>query len=398
MKSNRSNVLLSGMYTVCFLGLVSVGLLTSIEGVDIATLKIESITQVIDGKAAKKLEDKYDDKFPIKQLGINFWSAIDYQLFSEGKPGVIIGDQDWLFTDEEFIASPLAENSLRKNMAFIQWVDEQLHIQGVKLVVSLVPAKARVMSDKLLARQPASVHQSLYPTMLAFFKLNGMSVADGLSAMREQSSSEPMFFRYDTHWTPDGASLVAAKIAAVVKQTMPSLQLERQEFVTEIAQVSEHKGDLLNFLPLTPWFEQLMPTPEFYQPAHTYMDVTESSLFGDFDQTNELDADAGDVALVGTSYSANHVWNFSGALKQHLATDIVNFSSEGEGPMAPMLRFIQQQPLSNVKLVIWEIPERYMLFDYTKHYAAIERFNKHHFIDEQADHTLALASVKSLNN
>lgn len=392
MKHKNSTSLLNGIYAMSFLGLISVGFFASIEGANIASSKLESIANLIDGKAAKNIEDIYDEKFPIKQLGVNFWSAIDYQFFSEGKPGVVIGDQDWLFTDEEFVASSLSETSLRENLSFIQWADKQLHSNGIKLIVSLVPAKARVMADKLSDRQPASIHQSLYPVLLAYCKLHGISVADGYQAMQENPSSAPLFFRYDTHWTPNGANLVAAKTAQLVKQRLSSLQLERQEFITESALASEHKGDLLNFLPLTPWFAELMPAPEFFQPNHTYMAANEAALFGEQDLGNDEASESTDVALVGTSYSANHTWNFSGALKQHLATDVANFSLEGQGPMAPMLRFIQQQDFTGVKLVIWEIPERYMLFDYSEHYAAIDIQEKPQIHKSKPSQQVALVS------
>jgi hypothetical protein len=53
--------------------------------------------------------------------------------------------------------------------------------------------------------------------------------------------------------------------------------------------------------------------------------------------------------------------------------DVENLSLEGEGPMAPMLEFLNTENLDKdaIKLVIWEIPERYMLFDYSPLYASL---------------------------
>ena len=37
------------------------------------------------------------------------------------------------------------------------------------------------------------------------------------------------------------------------------------------------------------------------------------------------------VGLVGTSYSANPNWNFVGALKEALHSDVVNYAEDGHG-------------------------------------------------------------------
>ena len=68
------------------------------------------------------------------------------------------------------------------------------------------------------------------------------------------------------------------------------------------------------------------------------------------------------VALVGTSYSANPAWNFAGALRQHLQRDLSNHAEDGQGPIVPMLKYLQSEEFKNSppQLVIWEFPERYL--------------------------------------
>ena len=72
------------------------------------------------------------------------------------------------------------------------------------------------------------------------------------------------------------------------------------------------------------------------------------------------------MVLLGTSFSADRRWNFDGALKQALAVDVQNLAEQGQGPIVPMTRFLTDYlPLSaNLKLVIWEIPERYLSVAY----------------------------------
>ena len=72
------------------------------------------------------------------------------------------------------------------------------------------------------------------------------------------------------------------------------------------------------------------------------------------------------MALVGTSYSADERWNFAGALRQALGSDLVNFAEDGRGPLLPMLKFLQSDDFKNAppRLVIWEFPERYLPIAY----------------------------------
>ena len=59
----------------------------------------------VNGELARNLESHYDDQFPAKDLGTNLWAAINYTLFDEGREGVVVGQDEWLFTDEEIYLS-----------------------------------------------------------------------------------------------------------------------------------------------------------------------------------------------------------------------------------------------------------------------------------------------------
>ena len=71
------------------------------------------------------------------------------------------------------------------------------------------------------------------------------------------------------------------------------------------------------------------------------------------------------VALIGTSYSANPNWNFVGALKQALRSDVINDSKDGHGPILPMLAYLKSDAFKNTppQVLIWEFPERYLPVD-----------------------------------
>jgi alginate O-acetyltransferase complex protein AlgJ len=76
-------------------------------------------------------------------------------------------------------------------------------------------------------------------------------------------------------------------------------------------------------------------------------------LFTDFDTA---------LALVGTSYSARSEFNFAGFLQQETGLELVNFATEGQGPFAPMRMLLESGEIveTGARIVIWEIPERYI--------------------------------------
>jgi alginate O-acetyltransferase complex protein AlgJ len=82
-----------------------------------------------------------------------------------------------------------------------------------------------------------------------------------------------------------------------------------------------------------------------------------TDLFGDEDIP---------VTLVGTSYSANSKWGFADFLKENFGTDVLNAADEGMGPFETMKKYLNDGAFKKTppKLVVWEIPERYLPVKY----------------------------------
>jgi alginate O-acetyltransferase complex protein AlgJ len=309
--------------------------------------------QLLNGELAKAIETHYEARFPGKQLGVNLWAAIDYTLFKEGRPGVVIGNQGWLYTDEEFDITDDAQTSIEANLAAISRARAALADQGAELVVAVVPAKARVYSEHIADRKPARAHETVYDNLVTELTANSIPTADLREILTTGKSKEPTYFRTDTHWTPWGARLAANEIARVTTQAGLAPE-SRAAYITRRQRRDAHQGDLCNFLPLAPYFTQLLPPRENIDVMQTEAaEPAESTdLFGDSELPN--------VVLVGTSYSANPLWNFVGALKQSLGADIASYAREGAGPFRPMAAYLQSDDFRThpPRLVIWEIPER----------------------------------------
>lgn len=316
---------------------------TSLSALDFTT------EETVQGKAAQTLESRFESALPIRELGINFWSALRYVLFNSGDNGVVVGKNGWLFTAEEFYAPVDATNNVATNIKTIAAVADSLAARNIELVVVPVPAKARIHGNKL-SQQPDALHQSLYDTLLRF--LEGQRITHVDTAATFARGNGDTFFKTDTHWLPEAAALAADALAPLKRASIDT------EFTVTNVSHTEHRGDLLNFISLDPWFGNLSPASESLITYEVANNGTEMDLFAELP--------APEVVLVGTSYSANSKWNFEGALKLALDEDVLNFATEGEGPIVPMLNFIDNylSELPELRMVIWEIPERYLAQPY----------------------------------
>ncbi|MBC3268544.1 alginate O-acetyltransferase [Pseudomonas sp. SWRI81] len=311
---------------------------------------------VLNGRWTKAVETHYDEEFPIKRLGTNLWAALDFKLFNEGRPGVVLGRDQWLYSDEEFNPIVNEELNLQGNYALVEGVRQTLKEKGVKLVMAIVPAKVRLYPEHLDEVKPSSIHQNLYQDFHARVAADKILAPDLLGPLQQaKQNGQQVFLRTDTHWTPEGAEIAANTLAKTIAEQSP-LSGEPQRFVTTPAEKVTHKGDLRLFLPLDPLFENMMPAPEPLLKRNTVaaeQPAGDDALFANSEVP---------VALIGTSYSANPNWNFVGALKQALHSDVVNYAEDGHGPILPMLSYLKSDDFKNSppQVLIWEFPERYL--------------------------------------
>ena len=333
-----------GMYSLLNVSFASLGLNTS---------------ETMQGQAAQTLESRFETVLPIREFGVNFWSAIRYVFFEEGNKGVVVGDRGWLFTTEEFYAPANGADNLEQNLTTIANVQIELSMQNIELIVVPVPSKSRIHQDKL-PQMPDALHRSLYTSITRFLDGQRIPYVDTVQLFSE--SGGDTFFKTDTHWLPEAAALAANGVSKPGNDE--DIRDDNQFEISNVG-FESHRGDLLNFLPLNPWFSHIAPAAESlitYEVANTM----ETDLFAETPMP--------EVALVGTSYSANTKWNFEAALKLALDEDVINFATEGEGPILPMLNFVDQflPELPELKMVIWEIPERYLVQPYPSKLPATE--------------------------
>ncbi len=305
---------------------------------------------VIKGEFQSAYEDSFKAANPLKDIAVGAFASIRYGLLNEASPGAIVGRDGWLFTAEELEVHDNFDANIHDAAARIAEVRDELAAKGVRLIAAVVPDKADIYEDKLGLERPQHVRGRL-AKFNGYLDLIGVDRIDAANALRVASADGETFMRDDTHWSPLGARAVADAIG----RRLAGADIAHVNVETTALSGTSFDGDLLSFVPTGPFRGQVGPAQQTIQQFDTTVEAA-GGLFGDATV---------DVALIGTSYSAKSEWHFEGFLKQALSADVLNLSMEGQGPFAPMDAFLAGDILKTtpLKLVIWEIPVRYISKD-----------------------------------
>ncbi|MGK2911118.1 MAG: alginate O-acetyltransferase AlgX-related protein [Sphingobium sp.] len=313
---------------------------------------------VADGQWAGLYGKNFDKTLILTQPAKDAFGTLSYLGFREGRPGVLVGDDGWLFTDEEMVKLDETSVALKEKIDFIKTASQQMEAAGSKVVVVLVPAKMRIYGAHTGRYGFMPRLQPVYGNMVAELRDAGVGVVDLDRPFRANRDNIQLFLKTDTHWTPEGAGLAAQAVAQWVRQSGALAGVPTQNFVLNKRGAKEHSGDLLNFLPVLKSVRGMAPAPDRIRSGSAELRsgaaaASDDALLGDTKVP---------VALVGSSYSFDPRWQFEDQLKVALHTDVLNAAQEGKGPYQPMADYLRGSDFkaSPPALVIWEVPERYL--------------------------------------
>ena len=305
-----------------------------------------------DGKVLRKFEKFYDKRFFLREPSAQMWANLRYRLFNEGTSGVLIGNDGWLFTNQEYLVPGDWRSSMAGQARQIAEIQARLRAHNKRLVLLPVPMKVDIYAEH--ARRPADQRAlSVYDDFVGQLAASGVDTVSLREAfVAARTGTDALFVANDTHWSPAGARLAAQTLA----QTHPQLA-GMTDYQSRQVGEKEHRGDLVNYLQFDPALAPHLFVPVrllAYETLKTRKGDTADDLFGD--QSIAL-------ALVGTSYSKFDDWNFVGFLKEALHSDLVDFSQEAYGPFQAMEIFLADKALADpdIQTVIWEFPVRTVL-------------------------------------
>lgn len=314
----------------------------------------QTLQDLFTGVTAGKLERVYKDEFPIREIATGSLNALSLGVFGEARNGVVVGADNWFFSDEEFTWNRETPDTIERNLDFVQTVSKDLASKDIRLVVALIPEKADIYHDKLGPIAPPAQQGDGYQVVRSRLEaMPNVVVPDLRSSFMEEKPANQLFLKSDTHWTLDGAAVAAEGLA----QSIPAeLEIARAEYDLRNGDKVPYYGDLYKFVRLSVFDRYFKLPPDLLG--------TVAAVPKEDDLDSLLGAGSGtdyQVAVVGTSYSANSRWGFIDQLKAALSADVLNLAQEGEGPFAPMQKFLSESLEENgsIKLVIWEVPLRY---------------------------------------
>jgi alginate O-acetyltransferase complex protein AlgJ len=322
---------------------------TAVETVQMAPM---SISGVLDGDVTKDLDSLYKKQLPHRDVAVGLSGNARFAVFGTGRKGVVVGNQGWLFTNEEF--KEIDDADIVDAVNNIRDVQARLAAQGIALLVLPLPAKADIYREHLPARMQSDGMAKAYNSLLTSLRKSEVATVDTKSYFIAHKAGKDIFLKSDTHWSPRGAELASD----AVKLTMMKmhLMLEPEKIAVVPEKPVEVWGDLTKFITLPDYAENIglqRETVALFR-THIQTDQTGLDVFGTETSTP--------VMLVGTSYSANENWSFVDYLRQSLGVDVVNVAKEGLGPGVPMMDLLHSETLTQnkPKIIIWEFPVRYL--------------------------------------
>ena len=289
-----------------------------------------------------------------------------------GSEKVLRGADGWLFyrpaveslLGPGFLARPAAGAARRSDprAAVLQFA-RQLAARGIRLVLLPAPAKATIHPE-MLAPGTAAQAPLRNPSFAAFVAAMGdadVLVFDPapLLVAEKGRGAGPLYLATDTHWRPRAVELVAAGLAAFVRENVELEEVDDPGYALEDGEV-EHVGDLAAMLRLPADLAAFPPERVAVRQV-----VTADELLWRLDRS-------ADVLLLGDSFTnvfslAGLGWGDGAGLAEHLSHRLGRpldvMTRNDDAAFATRLMLVQElargrDRLAGKRVVVWELAER----------------------------------------
>lgn len=266
--------------------------------------------------------------------------------------GVIIGRDGWLFAPWD-PPSLLDVAKVRRVCALVAEVGTILRRGGVELAISVPPARSRVYRDVL----PTDVRivpaiEGRYALALRELRAANLAVPDYaalFSRLRQAQPDRLLFFKADSHWTPEGAEGAAVEMASALAGRVRLPPSSRPGAALTEPEPMRHVGDLAALLPSANRARYPAEPFNVRQPGV----VTGTTLVS---LTNEETAD---VVVVGSSYMHPR-YGFSHRLSHELRRPVgLTWAVHQNGPWKTLLLQLGSDAFRRArpKAIVWNILE-----------------------------------------
>lgn len=266
------------------------------------------------------------------------------------------GDDGWFFRSNEI---GHAWSMSDRSATFLKRLDAVLKQHGVQLVLMPLPTKSMLApdhavvaaSDSNLIYDPAYSREQ-FVAALAGLRALDIPVVDVLAETDKAAGQDiAYFFSQDLHWRPELSRAAAIASANEIAAVFPGEFPADKTFVTRLKteEPEFHKTSSRLFL------NQLC---ESKVPAESL------PLFETLEEDQSVDAFLGEddsappVSVIGTSFTdETKVYNFSGFLREALASDVATYSIAGGNIDQSLFKWAHTgQAESGTRVLLWEVP------------------------------------------
>lgn len=260
------------------------------EAVDAA--RARESRAVLDGSAARWIEEELERRSRTRRALAPWWAAFLVKYARAGTTDAVVGEGDWLFLRQRVTPPAAPTGSLTApGIHALAAAARRLAATGSELVLMPIPRKAVVCRDRL--PEGLDPRPELDRHVLDELARRGVAVVDLLAAWRGMPS-DALYLPQDSHWALDGQ--IAAARACV--SARPELQGKEFEGGFERV-VGVPRGGNLDFAGVPPehaahrWLARPGEASAALHP----------SVAARYQSAKRMPSD---VALVGTSFSANY--------------------------------------------------------------------------------------------
>ncbi|MDJ0663474.1 MAG: hypothetical protein QNJ75_02865 [Acidimicrobiia bacterium] len=200
-----------------------------------------TVEGILDRELTPQLDQYLEDSLIIAPTAVAAEAWTDVAIGDNPNPEVTIGTNGWLYYTLSLDRPCLTSAELDTVVDSLSRATAIVAATGRDLVFAVAPDKATIIPD-FLPDDDTCVDENALALAALDSPDNLITVWDEMSTAR--ANERPIYFRLDTHWTNEGAGIMAE---AIVERLTPGGWSD--EVITETATV-EHEGDLTVLLGL----------------------------------------------------------------------------------------------------------------------------------------------------
>lgn len=225
-------------------------------------------------------EAYFNDHFNLRNRLVSYFNSYKINCWNKiPNPHLVyLGKDNWMFNKGDDFELPPDKNLLTDSEKRIikdelerraKWLKER-HCEFYFLIA---PSKHTLYADKIrlpgFKKSKSSIGQDLNKILMKYSSVN---VIDVFSELKSRRDVYPIYFKYDHHWTGQGAYFAAEKSLKTIHAKFPSVNQSHLESVI-FSEGANYIGSCLRLIGDTTYFKE----PEYYaipQYGHIAKDVS----------------------------------------------------------------------------------------------------------------------------